>query len=146
MLFRQDGTEFASGRSRFLDYPPGSRERTSKIFVKIQAESIDGVVFAQLDTGAAWSILDAEIAEILSLLGSEGEPVTMSTRLGKVNGRLERTSLAIVADEGESISVQATVFVSPDWHAGNFLGYGGLLEHVRFAVDPSDNSFYFGPM
>jgi hypothetical protein len=127
-----------------LDSPPGSPERTSKIFVKIQAESIDGVVFAQLDTGAVWSILDAEIAEILSLLGGEGEPVTMSTRLCEVNGRLERTSLAIVADEGESISVEATVFVSPDWHAGNFLGYGGLLERVRFALDASDNSFYFG--
>ncbi len=146
MLFRQDGTEFASGRSRFLDYPPGSPERTSKIFVKIQAESIDGVVFAQLDTGAAWSILDAEIADTLSLLGGEGEPVTMSTRLGEVNGRLERTSLAIVADEGESISIEATVCISPDWHAGNFLGYGGLLERVRFALDASDNSFYFGPI
>ena len=146
MLVRPDGTEFASGRSGFLDYSPGSPERTPKIFVKIQAESIDGVVFAQLDTGAAWSILDAEIAETLSLLGSEGEPVTMSTRLGEVNGRLERTSLAIVADEGESISVEATVFVSPDWHAGNFLGYGGLLVRVCFAVDPSDNSFYFGPL
>jgi hypothetical protein len=144
MLFRQDGTEFAKGRSRFLDYPPGSPERTSKIFVKIQVESFDAVVFAQLDTGAAWSMLDAEVAEILSLLGGEGEPVTVSTRLGKVNGRLERTSLAIVADEGESISIDATVVVSPDWHAGNFLGYSGLLERVRFALDPSDNSFYFG--
>jgi len=146
MLFRQDGIEFASGRSRFLDYTPGSQERGSKIFIKIQAESIDGVVFAQLDTGAAWSILDAEIAETLSLLGGDGEPVTMSTRLGKVNGRLERTSLAIIADEGEAINVEATVCVSPDWHAGNFLGYGGLLERVRFAVDPSENSFYFGPI
>jgi len=126
--------------------PPGPPERTSKILVKIQAESIDGVVFAQLDTGAAWSILDAEIAETLSLLDGEGQPVTMSTRLGKVNGRLERTSLAIIADEGESISVEATICVSPDWHAGNFLGYGGLLERLRFAVDASDNSFYFGTM
>ena len=136
----------ASGRSGFLDYSPGSPERTPKIFVKIQAESIDGALFAQLDTGAAWSVLNAEIAEALSLLGRKGEPVELSTRLGKFKGHLERTSLAIVADEGESISVEATICVSPDWHAGNFLGYGGLLERVRFALDASDNSFYFGPI
>lgn len=103
------------------------------------------MVFAQLDTGATWTILDTEIADTLSLLGGEGEPVTMSTRLGVVSGRLERTSLVIVADDGESISVEATILASPDWHAGNFLGYGGLLERVRFALDASDNSFYFGP-
>lgn len=146
MLARPDGTEFTTGRSRFFDHPPGSPERTPKIFVRIQAESIDGVIFAQLDTGAPWSILDAEVAETLSLLGGDGEPVTMSTLHGKINGRLERTSLAIVADEGESVSIEATVCVSSDWHWGNFLGYGGLLDHVRFAVDANDNSFYFGPM
>jgi len=146
MLVRPDGTEFASGRSRFLDYSPGSRERTPKIFVKIQPESVDGVIFAQLDTGAAWSMLNAEIAETLSLLGRQGEPVEMSTRLGKFNGHLERTSLAIVADDGESVSVEATVWVSSEWPGGTFLGYGGLLERIRFAVDPSDNSFYFGPI
>ncbi len=146
MLVRTDGTEFATGRSRFLDRSPGSPEGTHKIFVRIQAQSLDGVIFAQLDTGAAWSMLDAEIADALSLLGGDGEPVTMSTLHGKINGRLERTSLAIVADEGESVSVEATVCVSSDWHWGNFLGYGGLLDHVRFAVDANDNSFYFGPM
>ena len=146
MLVRPDGTEFASGRSSFLDHSPGSPEPTPKIFVKIQAEPIDGVIIAQLDTGAAWSMLNAEIAEALSLLGREGEPVEISTRLGKFNGHLERTSLAIVADDGESVSVEATVWVSSEWPGGNFLGYGGLLERIRFAVDPSENSFYFGPM
>lgn len=146
MLVRLDGTEFACGRSAFLDSSPGSPERTPKIFVKIQAESIDGAILAQLDTGAAWSVLNAEIAEALSLLGRKGEPAELSTRLGKFKGHLERTSLTIVADDGESVSVQATVWVSSEWPGGTFLGYGGLLERIRFAVDPNDNSFYFGPM
>ena len=146
MLVRPDGTGFASGRSHFLDYPPGSPERTPKIFVKIQAESIDGVMFAQLDTGAPWSMMNTEIAETLSLLGGEGELKRLSTRLGEFDGRLERTSLTIVADDGESISSDFTVWVSPEWPGGTFLGYGGLLERIRFAIDASDNSFYFGPM
>jgi hypothetical protein len=29
--------------------------------------------------------------------------------------------------------------------AGTFLGYSGLLERIRFAVDPQQNNFYFGP-
>jgi hypothetical protein len=52
--------------------------------------------------------------------------------------------LTIVADEGESCEVEATLFVSRDWAYGNFVGYSGLLERIRFAVDPGTNDFYFG--
>jgi hypothetical protein len=40
--------------------------------------------------------------------------------------------------------VDATIFVSPDWHGPNFIGYQGLLQRIRFAVDPETNLFYFG--
>jgi hypothetical protein len=53
--------------------------------------------------------------------------------------------LTILADDGESLEVQATVFVSRDWPAGTFLGYSGFLERIRFAVDPQQNDFHFGP-
>ena len=92
------------------------------------------------------SFLDSQVAEELSLLNGQGEPTTISTRLGGFSGRLERTRISIVADEGESLNVEATVWVSPDWPGHSFLGYGGLLERIRFAVDPSDNTFYFGPV
>jgi hypothetical protein len=45
---------------------------------------------------------------------------------------------------GEALDLQATVFVSTDWPGGNFLGYQGLLQRIRFAVDPEANLFYFG--
>jgi hypothetical protein len=54
--------------------------------------------------------------------------------------------LGLVADNGESLSIEATVWVSREWTGGNFLGYGGLLERIRFAVDPANNLFYFGPL
>jgi hypothetical protein len=51
----------------------------------------------------------------------------------------------ILADEGDSLEVDAVVFVSKDWPAGkNFVGYSGLLESIRVALDPQANHFYFG--
>jgi hypothetical protein len=146
MLVRQDGTTFTTARARYLDRAPASPEQTQKIIVKITGEPLGGVIFAELDTGAAWSVLDAEVAAELSLLGGSGTPVRISTRHGAFDGRLERTTLELLADEGESLTIEATVWVSPAWQWGNFLGYAGLLERIRFAVDPSDNSFYFGTL
>ncbi|HEY3569200.1 MAG TPA: hypothetical protein VGP73_14815 [Thermoanaerobaculia bacterium] len=69
----------------------------------------------------------------------------MSTRLGSFRGDLYRGPLFFEAREGEPLDVEATVFVSSDWPPGmNFLGYEGLLQRIRFAVDPEVNLFYFG--
>jgi hypothetical protein len=88
-------------------------------------------------------MLNVEIAEAMALLDGDGEPKGMKTRLGDFQGRLERAQFELVADEGESLGFEATVWVSRDWPGGTFLGYGGLLDHVRFAVDPGENWFYF---
>ena len=70
--------------------------------------------------------------------------VTLSTRLGLLHGALYRVPLSFSADEGESLDLEATVFLSPDWTGPNFIGYQGLLQRIRFAVDPDANLFYFG--
>jgi hypothetical protein len=142
-LLTVDGSVFAAGRSKFLD-SDGGTEPTPKIFVKILPGDAPIPVLAQVDTGAAWSILDGDIAEALGFLEQAGPSVTLSTRSGTVRGRLIRSSLTLVADEGESCEVDATLFVSPEWRYGTFLGYSGFLERIRFAVDPATNDFYFG--
>jgi len=86
MLVRQNGTSFSLGRSQYADRAEASQEQTAKIFVKISAEPIGGVIFAQLDTGAAWSVLNVEIAEAMSLLDGNGEPKGIHTRLGEFQG------------------------------------------------------------
>ena len=53
-------------------------------------------------------------------MDEEGQPQVLSTRLGIVNGQLKRTTITIIADDGNSIDVEATVFISADWTAGNF--------------------------
>ena len=144
MLLYPGGAPFAVGRAAFLDDRPGSEEGTAKIYVKIEPDALGDVVLAQVDTGAAWTILEREIAESVGLLDGEGPMVRLDTRFGPIDGRLERTPIRLLADEGVSLEVQATVFVSRDWPAGNFIGYNGLLERVRFAIDPRENLFHFG--
>ena len=42
--------------------------------------------------------------------------------------------------------VAGTWFVSEDWPGPNVLGWKGCLERMRFALDPSDESFYFAEL
>lgn len=146
MLLKQsNGLNFTTGRSKFLDQAESSQGAAAKIWVKIEPVSLGQTILAQLDTGAAWSILDAEVASELNLFDDKGELVTISTRVGTRKFRLKRIPVEILADQGDSLSIEATVAVLPDWHQGTFIGYAGLLERIKFAVDPSENYFYFGP-
>ena len=139
-----DGQRFTSGRSRFLDQHPRFLEPTAKVFVKVAFPGIKDAVMAQVDTGAAYSMLETEVAEALGLFGWQGKVSRVSTRLGTVGGRLLRIPLALVADEGRSLDLEATFFVSRDWTGVTFLGYAGLLDRLRIALDSPSNLFYFG--
>jgi hypothetical protein len=141
----RNGNEFCSGLARFKDHLRASDETTAKIFVKVDIGNFGGTIFAELDTGAAWSILAPEIADLLGIETSEGELVTMSTRLGRLQGHLVKIPVRFVADEGRSLEFDGTFFISPEWSSGlSFLGYSGLLDSIRFAVDAPANQFYFG--
>ena len=142
MLQWQNGATFAVGQSSYYDQAHDQPSETARIHVPVE---LDGVsVLALLDTGAAWSMVTAELAEELGLFDRDGEQTTIVSRLGTMQGRLVRAMTTLVAEHGDSLEVEATVFVSHDWTAGNFLGYSGLLERIRFAVDPYTNSFFFG--
>lgn len=142
-----DGRSFTQGRARFEDRGDPFSEPTSKIFVKVKLGR--GVTFlGQLDTGAAFSILAPEIAAELGIVGDRGTEIPLSTRLGHLQGRLCRIPLTLVADEGTSLDVEATILIPTEvpegWPRGIFLGYTGLLDRIRFALDPQKNHFYFG--
>ena len=63
-----------------------------------------------------------------------------------MEGTLERYPIVLTAQKGQSLEIDATIFVCSEWRRGNFLGYTGLLERVRFAIDPASQLFYFGPI
>ncbi|GAB4431459.1 MAG: hypothetical protein Fur0044_29050 [Anaerolineae bacterium] len=58
-------------------------------------------------------------------------------------------SLSLQAETGDGVEVEATVFVptlapNDTWPHPNFIGLDGFLTRIRFAIDPTENTFYFG--
>ena len=99
-----------------------------------------------VDTAAPWCIFEPTVGDFVrENFYLVSRDVSLSTRLGIFRGDLYRGPLFFEALEGEPLDVEATVFVSSDWPPGmSFLGYEGLLQRIRFAVDPEVNLFYFG--
>jgi hypothetical protein len=117
----------------------------ARIMIPVAVGPISEPVLAVVDTAASWCIFEREVGSILAqgLTRIPGR-VSLSTRLGVLQGVLYMGQITLPADEGEPLDVDATVFVSPDWPGPNFLGYQGFLQRIRFAVDPESNTFYFG--
>jgi hypothetical protein len=139
------GSPFTTGSVRFDDSSHVSSEPTAKVYVPFRLASLEGTFQAMLDTGAAWSMLEREVAADAGLFEQEGEELMISTRLGPIRGKLVRAELILSADQGDSLSMGGTVFISESWEAGSFLGYNGLLERLRIALAPEENRFFFGP-
>lgn len=112
--------------------------------VHVGIHRIHDPVLAVVDTAAPWCIFEPGVAAALRRTFSPLRNVVLSTRLGRFGGTLYRGSITLVAEEGENLDVDSTVFISPDWRGPNFLGYEGFLQRIRFAVDPENNLFYFG--
>jgi hypothetical protein len=74
--------------------------------------------------------------------------VTITTRLGSVQARLHTLNVTLGADEGEDLTVRATVLLAPSWPGPPVLGYRGFLERIRFGFDPGtghdDQWMFFG--
>ncbi|MEA2693217.1 MAG: hypothetical protein QOJ16_2604 [Acidobacteriota bacterium] len=143
-MLRLKGEAFTGGRARFVDFSGKLREPTAKVFVKIRVSDWSDPVLAQLDTGAAWSVLEPEIASVIGVLDGSGDPERLVTRAGVRRGHLVDVPITFLADEGYSIDIEGRFFVDPEWPFGSFLGYTGLLDRIRFALDPPRNDFYFG--
>jgi len=138
--------DFTQGRSTFRDHADEPMEPTAKVYVPVRIGASESTVLAQLDTGAAWSVLDPVVARSLGLLNAGGLLTRLETRFGTQEGRLVRVPIQFVADHGTALHTEGTFFISPDWPPGRtFLGYSGLLDAMRFAIDPQANHFYFGP-
>jgi hypothetical protein len=145
LLFRRAPFPFATGGVRYVDTPETYPMSEARIVIPVTLKSVARPVLAVVDTGAPWCIFEPLVAQTLtrSFMPLQGQ-VSLSTRWGVVRGALYRGTVTISADEGDSLDVESTVFLSPDWRGPNFIGYQGLLQRIRFAVDPETNLFYFG--
>ena len=148
ILYERNGAAFATGAVHFRDSSSqGLEAADARIYLQVVPGELSYPVDVMVDTAAPWCIFDAEIGEeMLPCLEIVQDPVFLHTRLGRFRGALYQGSLRIIAEEGDSLNVDATMFLSRDWPGGNFIGYLGLLQKIRFAVDPHRNRFYFSSL
>lgn len=110
MLRDLEGNSFATGCAVYVD--TDRTESSPKIYVRVRSVNLPARVLAQLDTGAAWSILNVEIARRMGALDAQGEPLVLSTRTGKVVGKLVRAPVSLVAEwENRSTSTPLASFL-----------------------------------
>jgi hypothetical protein len=109
-------------------------------------------IIAAVDTGAPYFVCDPEVAVLIERrLVDPLESITLTIRGVSFPGNLYRLTLELVAGVGVSAAVSATVFVpsladGQTWPWPSFVGWTGVLERLRFAVDPEESLFYFGPL
>ena len=146
ILVERGRGSFAAGVVRFRDnLVRGAEPASARIYLPIMLGELS--FDAMVDTAAPWCIFDPLIVgEVLPDLEIVEEPVFLRTRLGRFRGSLYRGSVKVLAEEGETLEIEAVIFLSPDWTGGNFIGYLGFLQKIRFAVDPHRNRFYFSSL
>lgn len=94
---------------------------------------------AMLDTGAHWSLIGADLVELLGdELGEELEPITISSRLGTYRGTLHRLPIRLVAEWGTDLIIEGTCAALKTWNGPSILGFKGFLERLRIALEPGD--------
>ena len=141
-----NGIPFTTGRATYRDLDPENTSRQNAIYVQLVLPIHTGIsVYALVDTGTPYCIFEAEVVEALGLSFDNGESITLNTAYGSFRGTIQRLTIRLVAEQGDSLDVDASVFITGEWGYGNFVGYSGFLERFRFAVDAATNSFYFGP-
>ncbi len=147
-LLTPEALPFTSGVTTYYDtLVPGAAWAEPRIYIRLALDDSGIELLAMVDTGAPWCIIEPHLAEpILDRLEELPKTVTISTRLGRFDGKLHRATVRLMADEGEGLTVDTTFFLSQDWPGGNFVGYLGFLDRIRFAVDPKVNRFYFGSL
>jgi hypothetical protein len=134
--------DFACGYQWYLDSLPAAAETVPRIVVTVLVAGNE--ITALLDTGANQCILEWALAEQLNA-PVEARVVQIRALGGNVHqGILFSTVITFLADEGESVSLEVAAWSAETFTGPNLIGYGGVLERVRIALDPATNRFFFG--
>ncbi len=141
------GEDFLTGACDYSDFHPGRKEPLARIYVPFRLQGVAIRWVGLLDTGGHFCILSPEVVEMVGdVLSGSDQEASLLTSQGRLVGGLYRHGIELLATDGENLELEATVFVSPGWSGPSILGYTGVLDRVRFAVDPRANRFYFGSL
>jgi hypothetical protein len=147
MLSYSDGRPFTQGACH-CTIGPMSGSGLNRIMLDILVEGIREK--AVVDTGGAYLVCSRDISAYLRpLLVDALGPGEIGVRGRTIGGTLYRLTLSLLADrgQGENLDFSVTALLpEPETHYGlpTILGLVGCLERLRFAVDPSDETFHFG--
>jgi hypothetical protein len=143
------GEVFTTAVTSYRHEPLTNREPTNRIIVQI--ELLGQRTRAMVDTGGVYLLCSHELAFLLDFarLPPLEETVVSVPRLGRVRGMLYRVPVTIMAQAGVVQPFEVTAFVPSDpapleGEPWAILGYHCCLEWLRFAVDPTEEQFYFG--
>jgi hypothetical protein len=109
---------------------------------------------AFIDTGGVYLLCSPEVAQHIQLDSNLALPAPpLLWRNNRLAGTLHRIPLTFFAHQGNSLTIEATAFV-PHLSLGQvwpsefpcILGMNSCLERLRFAVDPFNDTFYFGEL
>ena len=143
-MLKLNHEDFATGITTYYEQEPTRNSPQTSTYLKIVLPGALPIsVFALVDTGSPWVILNSEINEQLGF-HAQSTDIKLKTRLGTMTGCIERHSITLPAEKGSALEVDATLFVCNEWKFGNILGYNGFLQRIRFAFDPKFRKFYFG--
>jgi hypothetical protein len=147
-LLTPEQQPFTVGAAPYYDSAePTLVDTEPRIFIRVEPAHLGIDVLAMVDTGAPWCIFEPRIGSaIRDRLEELPGNYSLSTRLGRFEGKLYLGTVTILAREGEALDVEATIFLSPDWPSGNFVGYLGFLARICSGLNPLENTFYFGPL
>ncbi len=145
MLWLESGGIFAVGNARYSLFPPDD----PKLGLWVEIDEV--LVLAVVDTGSPYLVCSLELAAQMNVSGMDKiGTAALWAHSGKIRGDLYRLPVKFLAAEGTSVEIVATAVVphpnQSAWHnAPTFLGFRDCLERLRFAIDPSEEKFYFGP-
>lgn len=134
-----------AGRALYKDSYPGRREAQPRIYVRFRPDGVEASFLALFDTGSHFCLLNETVAGLIRDNLTDGlGSFRVRTAYGPAEGELYRYPITFIAEAGESLCIDATVFVPEGWQGPCFMGYSGVLDHVFFAIDPLGCMFYFG--
>lgn len=140
---------FAGGAAEYSDYYPEKAEEGPRIVLYVYLANQKMPTPFIIDTGSPWCVLDPAEFEKMADQADSIYDTSLNIRGESYDGRLYRLFICLPAVIGESLEVDATVFVpelpaGDGWFHPNFIGLKGFLNRIRFAVDPESNLFFFG--
>ena len=114
-----NGIPFTTGWATYRDFDPANRTRKQGFYVQVAFPgNTGGSLYAFIDTGTPYCVFNTAVVENLGLSFDEGEKIVLRTAYGPFEGTVQRVTICLIAEEGESLNIDASVFVAADWHLG----------------------------